>query len=131
MSIREIPPTDLAKTDFYLDAPFDTWREMLENIKAHGMRTASTRSTASTSWIRLVSPNRTIRAKGTDSTATGSRSSSSYLANVDNSFCAIAGECTHMGGPLAEGAMGHSIVTCSWHGSMFDVTSGEVQVAVG
>ena len=49
------------------------------------------------------------------------------LANVDNTFYAIAGECTHMGGPLAEGALDRTIVTCPWHGSMFDVTSGEVQ----
>ena len=49
------------------------------------------------------------------------------LANVDNIFYAIAGECTHMGGPLAEGALDRTIVTCPWHGSMFDVTSGEVQ----
>ena len=55
----------------------------------------------------------------------------SYLANVDNSFCAIAGECTHMGGPLAEGELDRTIVTCPWRGAMFDVTSGEVQVAVG
>jgi hypothetical protein len=34
--VREIPAEDLAKTDFYLAAPFETWREMLENIKEHG-----------------------------------------------------------------------------------------------
>jgi hypothetical protein len=34
--VREIPAADLTKDDFYLDAPFDTWRVMLENIKAHG-----------------------------------------------------------------------------------------------
>ena len=34
--VREISLADLAKTDFYLGAPFDTWREMLGNIKEHG-----------------------------------------------------------------------------------------------
>ena len=32
-----------------------------------------------------------------------------------------------MGGPLVEGELGHTIVTCPWRGAMFDVTSGEVQ----
>ena len=49
------------------------------------------------------------------------------LANVDGTFYAIAGKCTHQGGPLAEGALDGTTVTCPWHGAMFDVTSGEVQ----
>lgn len=49
------------------------------------------------------------------------------LANVDGTFHVIGGECTHQGGPLAEGELYGSIVTCPWHGAMFDVTSGEVQ----
>lgn len=49
------------------------------------------------------------------------------LANVDGAFYAIAGECSHMGGPLAEGELEGTTVTCPWHGAMFDVTSGEVQ----
>ncbi len=48
------------------------------------------------------------------------------LANVGGTFYAIAGECSHMGGPLAEGELEGTTVTCPWHGSMFDVTSGEV-----
>ena len=34
--VREISLADLAKTDFYLEAPFSTWQGMLENIKEHG-----------------------------------------------------------------------------------------------
>ena len=34
--VREISVADLAKTDFYLEELFDTWREMLENIKKLG-----------------------------------------------------------------------------------------------
>ncbi len=48
------------------------------------------------------------------------------LANVGGAFYAISGECSHMGGPLAEGELEGTIVTCPWHGAMFDVTSGEV-----
>ncbi len=49
------------------------------------------------------------------------------LANVDGTIYAIAQGCTHLGGPLADGALDRTIVTCPWHGAMFDVTSGEVQ----
>jgi nitrite reductase/ring-hydroxylating ferredoxin subunit len=33
---------------------------------------------------------------------------------------------THMGGPLAEGKLEEYIVQCPWHGSRFDIRSGEV-----
>ena len=36
IGVRELPVADLAKVDFYLEAPLETWREMLENIKEHG-----------------------------------------------------------------------------------------------
>ena len=34
--VREISEADLAKTDFYLEASYETWQEMLENIKQNG-----------------------------------------------------------------------------------------------
>lgn len=34
--VREISEAGLAETDFYLDAPYETWQEMLENIKQNG-----------------------------------------------------------------------------------------------
>ncbi|MGB2695072.1 MAG: non-heme iron oxygenase ferredoxin subunit [Dehalococcoidia bacterium] len=49
------------------------------------------------------------------------------LANVDGTFYAIGGECTHMGGPLGEGELEGTIVTCPWHSGEFDVTTGEVK----
>ena len=49
------------------------------------------------------------------------------LANVDGAFYAIGGECTHMGGPLGEGELSGTVVTCPWHSGEFDVTSGEVK----
>lgn len=48
------------------------------------------------------------------------------LANVGGTFYAIGGECTHQGGPLGEGELDGTVVTCPWHGSKFDVTSGAV-----
>ncbi len=48
------------------------------------------------------------------------------LFNIGGTFYAIANACTHRGGPLGEGSLDGSIVTCPWHGSTFDVTSGQV-----
>ncbi len=49
------------------------------------------------------------------------------LFNVGGTFHAIANACTHRGGPLGEGRLDGTIVTCPWHGSQFDVTSGQVR----
>ena len=48
------------------------------------------------------------------------------IFNVGGAFYAIDGLCTHRQGPLADGALEGTIVTCPWHGSKFDVTSGQV-----
>jgi nitrite reductase/ring-hydroxylating ferredoxin subunit len=48
------------------------------------------------------------------------------LANVDGTFYAIGGECSHMGGPLGEGELDGKVLTCPWHSGEFDVTTGEV-----
>lgn len=48
------------------------------------------------------------------------------LFNVDGSFYAIDNACTHVGGPLSEGELDGPRVTCPWHRSIFDVTTGEV-----
>jgi nitrite reductase (NADH) small subunit/3-phenylpropionate/trans-cinnamate dioxygenase ferredoxin subunit len=47
------------------------------------------------------------------------------LFNVDGSFYAISNSCPHSTGPLAEGRLFGQIVTCPWHGSQFDVTTGQ------
>lgn len=43
-------------------------------------------------------------------------------------ICAIANTCTHRGGPLNEGEVDteNQTVTCPWHGSVFNVCTGEV-----
>jgi len=48
------------------------------------------------------------------------------LFNVAGSFHAIDNSCTHVGGPLCEGELNGTEVTCPWHGASFDVTTGEV-----
>jgi len=46
--------------------------------------------------------------------------------NVSGSFCATQAKCTHRGGPLNEGKLEESTVTCPWHGSQFNVCTGTV-----
>lgn len=46
--------------------------------------------------------------------------------NVGGKFYAIEDTCTHVGGPLSEGELQGTAVTCPWHGAQFDVTSGKV-----
>jgi nitrite reductase/ring-hydroxylating ferredoxin subunit len=41
--------------------------------------------------------------------------------------CAIAATCSHLGGPLDQGKRDGDTVVCPWHGSRFDLCSGEVQ----
>lgn len=47
------------------------------------------------------------------------------IINIDGNFYAIGNVCTHMGGPLNEGNLDGFEVECPWHGSKFDVRTGE------
>jgi 3-phenylpropionate/trans-cinnamate dioxygenase ferredoxin subunit len=51
------------------------------------------------------------------------------LANLDGTYYAIANKCTHLGGSLAKGTLGGSIVTCPKHGAQFDVRTGQAVAA--
>jgi uncharacterized protein YbjT (DUF2867 family)/nitrite reductase/ring-hydroxylating ferredoxin subunit len=46
--------------------------------------------------------------------------------NVDGGFCATQARCTHRQGPLSEGAIDGSTVTCPLHGAQFNVWTGAV-----
>jgi nitrite reductase/ring-hydroxylating ferredoxin subunit len=48
------------------------------------------------------------------------------LTRLDGTFYAIGGECSHYGGPLAEGVLSGMHVTCPWHQARFDVKTGGV-----
>jgi glycine betaine catabolism B len=48
------------------------------------------------------------------------------IANVNGKYYAISSICTHEGGPLADGALQDFEVECPWHGSKFDVRTGDV-----
>jgi nitrite reductase (NADH) small subunit len=47
------------------------------------------------------------------------------LYNIDGIVSAIDGICPHQGGPLADGQVDGTTVTCPWHGWQFDVRSGQ------
>lgn len=49
------------------------------------------------------------------------------LANVKGKYFAIRNTCTHLGGPLAQGKLEEGVVECPWHGSRFDLATGEVK----
>jgi nitrite reductase (NADH) small subunit/3-phenylpropionate/trans-cinnamate dioxygenase ferredoxin subunit len=48
------------------------------------------------------------------------------VANVGGQFHAINNTCLHRGGPLGQGSLQGNVVTCPWHGWMYDVPSGKV-----
>ena len=47
------------------------------------------------------------------------------LFNVDGTFYAVDNTCPHRGGPLAEGELEGTTVTCPWHAWQFDLVTGE------
>jgi nitrite reductase (NADH) small subunit len=46
------------------------------------------------------------------------------LAHVNGRFCAVQGRCLHLQGPLGEGRLAGSVLTCPWHGWQYDVCTG-------
>jgi nitrite reductase/ring-hydroxylating ferredoxin subunit/multimeric flavodoxin WrbA len=45
--------------------------------------------------------------------------------NIGGNFYAISNVCAHKGGPLSQGILEKSIVTCPWHGWKYDVRNGK------
>jgi nitrite reductase/ring-hydroxylating ferredoxin subunit len=46
------------------------------------------------------------------------------LVNVDGTFYAVDNTCLHRGGPLGEGELEGTVLTCPWHGWRWDVKTG-------
>jgi len=49
------------------------------------------------------------------------------VARTEKGYAAFDDRCTHKGGPLSDGALICGTVQCPWHGSQFDVHTGEVK----
>jgi nitrite reductase/ring-hydroxylating ferredoxin subunit len=48
------------------------------------------------------------------------------LFRLGDDVCAIDDSCPHANGPLSEGGLEGDVVECPWHGSCFNVRTGEV-----
>jgi len=49
------------------------------------------------------------------------------LAHVQDGDCyAIGGRCTHLRAQLGKGKLEGTVLTCPWHGSQFEVTTGKL-----
>ena len=46
------------------------------------------------------------------------------LFNVGGAVYAIDNTCLHQGGPLAEGELDGTVVSCPWHGWEYELTTG-------
>lgn len=47
------------------------------------------------------------------------------LFKINGKICAVDQICPHQGGPIAEGGIDGTIISCPWHGWSFDAQSGE------
>ncbi len=48
------------------------------------------------------------------------------VANVEGNFYAMSDICTHAGANLHEGELKDKELTCPWHGSKWDITTGKL-----
>lgn len=48
------------------------------------------------------------------------------LVRKDGDVFALAETCAHLGGPLSEGKLDGACIVCPWHGSTFDLATGDV-----
>jgi nitrite reductase/ring-hydroxylating ferredoxin subunit/uncharacterized membrane protein len=49
------------------------------------------------------------------------------VGRTEDGVAAFQDRCTHRGGPLSDGALICGVVQCPWHGSQFDVRTGDVK----
>lgn len=47
------------------------------------------------------------------------------LYNVGGTLYATVNTCPHRGGPLGDGDLDRTTITCPWHGFQYDVTTGK------
>ena len=48
------------------------------------------------------------------------------VINRNKKFYCLDARCTHAGAPLAEGELENGVLQCPWHGSRFNIETGEV-----
>jgi nitrite reductase/ring-hydroxylating ferredoxin subunit len=73
-------------------------------------------------FVRVASTSEIPNGEGRAFTVAGKEVA---VFNCDGRFFAIDNICKHQGGPLAEGELNGTVVTCPWHAWTYDVVSGE------
>lgn len=73
-------------------------------------------------WVRVASVSEIPPGAGKEVHAEGRIVA---LYHVEGSFFAIDGICPHQGGPLGQGVLEGTTITCPWHGWQFNVTDGK------
>ena len=74
-------------------------------------------------FVKAVRTAELVPGKGTVVELNGVRIA---VFNVDGAFYAMNDTCTHASGPLSEGDVDGTVVTCPWHGATFDIKTGGV-----
>lgn len=75
------------------------------------------------SWVKLANVCDVPPGRGFD-TGFEANGETIGLFCVDGKYYAL-GECTHEQGPLCQGIIEGSEVTCPWHSAKFDITTGK------
>ncbi len=73
-------------------------------------------------WVKVINKSDVPSGAGAIA-AVGDRQIAVFF--LGDSYYAIDSTCPHRGGPLGEGEVDGTIVTCPWHGWEFDVTTGQ------
>ncbi len=47
------------------------------------------------------------------------------VARTDQGYCAVENRCSHLPLPLASGKLEGNVIVCPWHGSRYDMCTGE------
>ena len=83
--------------------------------------TAAVHSTIMAKLIKIAEVKDVLPGQAAAFTVEGQRVA---LFNVEGTYYAIADTCTHAGGPLSEGEVQGTKVSCPWHGADFDLKTG-------
>jgi nitrite reductase/ring-hydroxylating ferredoxin subunit len=73
-------------------------------------------------FIKVASVGDVPAGKGIGVEAGGERIA---LFRLDDTYYAIGDTCPHRGGPLSDGMIDGTTVTCPWHGAEFDICTGK------
>ena len=79
-------------------------------------------------WVKVAKTSEIEEGSGK---AVEANSQQIALFKAGGSFYAIDNICHHRGGPLGEGYLDGTVVTCPWHAWTYDVVTGECQSVPG